>query len=116
MNVLVMVDNSLKLCALCNNVMMIDKSENETAKWQCTLCHNTEEITLATIVSCIRKKTINDNNNPRYMHEKSSALNQVVFRTCSEDKCASKIEKRKACVRKVIYDDGAIGYYCQDCL
>ena len=70
----------------------------------------------ATTISSIRKITEIDNNNPRYIHETKSALNQVVYRTCRKTNCHSRTEKRKACVRKVIYNDGTIGYYCQDCL
>ena len=108
-------DNSLKLCELCNNVMMIVKTESDTAKWKCTLCSNQVDITTATTISCLRKSTQNDNNNPRYMHEITSALNQIVYRRCKVKGCKSLALKRKACLRKIIYDDGVVRYSCLDC-
>ena len=107
---------SLKLCNLCNNVMMIDKTESDVAKWKCSLCSNSEDLVTATIISTIKKNTMNDSNNPRYMHETRSPLNQVLYKTCKSESCESHRLNRKACIRKVIYDDGYISYYCQDCL
>ena len=107
---------SLKLCNLCNNVMMITKTENDTAKWKCALCSNSEELTSATVISTTNKRTMQDNSNPRYMHEVRSPLNQVIYKTCKSKTCKSHELKRKACIRKVIYDDGIVNYYCQDCL
>jgi len=108
--------DTIKICTHCNNVMIIKKDGITNTKYECILCKYSEDVLTTTVISTIRKQKNSKSTNPRSQYEKSNPLHRSIYRSCNNEECASKkLEHKKACFRKVIYDNGKIEYFCQDC-
>ena len=109
-------EDTLKLCNNCGNIMMIQGKEN-TALYVCIICKYNEPIHATTLIN-FETKTKKSFNiiNPRMMHEVYSPLNAALYRKCENKNCKSnKTAEKISLFRKVIYNNGMIQYFCQEC-
>ena len=110
-------DSTLKLCPECGNIMMIQGKES-IAEYICIICKYKEDIKNTTLINIESNSSYDiEVMNPRTINEVYSPLNSVLYRKCDKKNCPShKSEKKVALYRKVIYDNGVIKYFCQECI